>query len=316
MKYFLRSIISTVFYFFSFLKKREGIIVLMYHRVNDVLKANDLVVPVEVFREQMRYLKKNCEIVSIEQFFLGHTSHVTSHTLKDKNMQPVACDLRLQRPKVVVTFDDGYRDNYLHAYPVLKELQLPATIFLTTGMIGTDKKRPRYEQMPSPDMLSWDEVNEMAQSGISFGAHTVNHPHLPKLSYIQQRAEIEESLSTLGHHVTTSQVTSKIFCYPYGEYNDDTLKILQELGVKIAFTVKPGINSEGRGGKGVERRAKGEGRRVKDSETNLLELKRVGINGIDSMFDFRKKLAGAFDPLHLLMQRIVTRHRSPDTRKI
>lgn len=221
----------------------------MYHRVNDNLQPNDLVVPVAKFREQMSYLKKNCEVIGIERL------------LSEER----------KKQKVVITFDDGYRDNYLNAYPILKELGLPGTIFLITGMINTDKKRPRYQDMPAPDMLSWDEVYEMSHNGISLGAHTITHPHLSKLAYEDQKKEIWGSIRTLvptGPEVSVSQL---LFCYPYGDYNSDTLRILKELGVKLAFTIKPGINSE---------------------KVNPLELRRTEINGIDSLFDFKKKLAG------------------------
>lgn len=270
MKRLLRAIVSTICYLFSFLKKREGIIVLMYHRVNDALKPNDLVVPTEVFRAQMRYLKDNCEVVSMGS--LLDSFKVSTNQGANK----------LKRQKVVITFDDGYRDNYTNAFPILKELGLPATIFLITGMIGTDLKRPRYRGMPYRDMMDWAEVREMSENGITFGAHTVTHPHLSQLDQQAQKVEIGGSREALGLNVSRSQGI-KVFCYPYGDYNGDTLKVLKELGIEIAFTVKPGINT---------------------GKTPLLELRRTEISGLDSMFDFRKKLAGAFDFLHLCVQNI------------
>ncbi len=267
MKRMVRSFLSTLFYLFSFFRKREGVIVLMYHRVNDSLPANDLVVPVEVFRRQMRYLKEHCEVIDTKELIQGFNV---------STFQGIKGAPKTKKPAVVITFDDGYRDNYLNAYPILKELGLPATIFLITGMIGTDKKRPRYDKMPSPDMMNWQEVDEMVNHGISFGPHTKSHPHLSQLSYAEQRKEIEDSVNDLGR-----RVTSKIFCYPYGDYNRDTLKILRELGIKIAFTVKPGINND---------------------KIDSLELRRTEISGLDSIFDFRKKLAGAFDIIHSFCQ--------------
>ncbi|MFH0896367.1 MAG: polysaccharide deacetylase family protein, partial [Bacteroidota bacterium] len=291
------------FYLISFFKKREGIIVFMYHRVNDALPANDLNVPVAKFREQMEYLKEHCEVVGIEALLQSPQTTVNSPQ-KIQNRGPSSVDRGRMRLKVAITFDDGYRDNYLNAYPILKELGLPATIFLVTDMIGTDQKRPRYKDMPLPEMLSWDEVREMSQNGITFGAHTVTHPHLSQLSYEEQKKEIQESIGRLVSQCPTNIISSSIFCYPYGDYNEDTLKILKELGVKIAFTVKPGINSLGHRAEGIGLMAKGEWRMAKgDERQNLLELKRTEISGLDSMFDFKKKLAGAFDFLHGQIQK-------------
>jgi len=286
MKPIIRSIISTFFYLLSFLEKREGIVVLMYHRVNDALPANDLVTPVELFRSQMRYLKEHCEVMGVEKLL--------DDRRKEKNKN--------RRLKVVITFDDGYRDNYLNAFPILKELGLPATIFLITGMIGTDQKRPRYKDMPTPDMMNWEEAREMAENGISFGPHTVTHPHLSQLNYEKQRDEIIKSIAVISPKIApltsfgtpfggSLEVTSFIFCYPYGDYNADTLRILKELGVKIAFTVKPGINNE----ETIKRESE-------DEREGFLQLRRTEISGVDTLFDFKKKLAGAFDFLHSLVQ--------------
>ncbi len=220
--------------------------------------------PVAVFRRQMEYLAKNCDVLSMGDLLKALSGGGAS-----------VVDSCSRRPKVVITFDDGYKDNYLNAYPVLKALGLPATIFLITGMIGTDKKRPRYQHLPSPDMLSWSDVKDMAAHKVTFGSHTVDHPRLGSLSAREQRDEIEQSLAVLGSWLKEGEAVP-VFCYPYGDYNEQTLKILAGLGVRAAFTVTCGIN---------------------DAETHPLELRRIGADGRDSLFDLRKKLAGACDIL-------------------
>ncbi|MFB3918718.1 MAG: polysaccharide deacetylase family protein [Candidatus Velamenicoccus archaeovorus] len=264
LKRYLVSFVTTLIYFFSFFRRREGFLVLLYHRVTDQLPPHELAVPVAAFRRQMEYLAKNCDVLSMDDLLQVLAGRAISSAAGSR------------RPKVVITFDDGYRDNYTNVYPVLKEFGLPATIFLITGMIGTDKKRPRYQHLPSPDMLSWSAVKEMACNGVTFGSHTVNHPHLGALSPEEQKNEIEQGTAALASWFEEGE-TRPIFCYPYGEYNRETLKILEGLGIKAAFTVACGIN---------------------DVKANPLELRRVGMDGRDSLFDLRKKLAGACDILH------------------
>lgn len=211
-------------------------LVLMYHRINDVLPAGELVVPTVKFRRQMEWL----------------------------------AGFRFRLRRVVITFDDGYRDNYQNAFPVLKRLKLTATIFLTTGYIGTLKKRPRYKNVPwRRDYLNWREVKEMAKCGIAFGAHTESHPHLSWLSYSAQKKEIEKSIAAIERKLASLQDRKPAFCYPYGEYNKDTIKILKGLDVKMAFTVKPGV-----------------WRKVDDP----LKIHRIGISGLDSMTEFKAKI--------------------------
>lgn len=228
-----------------------SVLVLMYHRINDQLEPGEWNVEPRRFQEQMEFLADHAQVIRAEQ---------TRETIREKAFS------------VLITFDDGYRDNYSQAYPVLKKLNLPALVFLITGMTGTQMARPRYSRMPLPDMLSWEEAKEMSGHGIVFGAHTVNHPHLSVLDYEEQKKEIEGSLKFMNQKLDEfgpSSIVphpSEFFCYPYGEYNDDTLKILRESGVKFAFSIKPGIN---------------------DAAIPPLELRRVGVDGRLSMEEFK-----------------------------
>lgn len=263
----MRPIISTFFYLLRFFERREGIVVLMYHRVHESLPADALNTPPPVFRGHMEYLKKHCRVIGLEAL------------LKTDDWRPLYGTRK--KPTVLITFDDGYRDNYLNAYPVLKSLGLTATVFLTTGMIGTCQKRPRYAHLPDPDMMNWEEVHEMAEGGITFSPHTAGHPRLAQLSYKEQKKEIWDSIETLNAQHFPG-ICRSVFCYPYGDYNSDTLKIMQELGIRLAFSVKPGINI---------------------NTTPRIELRRTGINGRDTLFDLKKKLAGGFDWLHERVQK-------------
>ena len=230
-----------------------GILILVYHRINNNLPPDPLIVSVEKFQEQMHYLKTHYDILSMEEV---RAVYCKKDTWEEKD-----------KPQVVITMDDGYRDNFQNAFPVLKAVHLPATIFLTTGFTGTEKAMRRYAHMPSPDMLSWDEVKKMSENGITFGPHTVTHPHLPTLTFVEQKREITKSLDALQKHLSKG-ICRGVFSYTYGEYNEDTLKILKEIGIKIALTINPGINHK---------------------NENPLELKRIAIGGHDNLVEVIKK---------------------------
>jgi peptidoglycan/xylan/chitin deacetylase (PgdA/CDA1 family) len=207
--------------------KSKRVSILMYHRINDVLSPSHLTISTKTFLQQMKYLKSYCDVLNCDQLL--------EYCQKGFPVK--------QKPQVLITIDDGYRDNYLNAFPVLRKLGLPATIFLATGFIGTNKRMQYYEDMPLPDMLSWQEVAEMKAHGISFGPHTVNHPHLTQLNAADQKEEIRKSMDDLNEHLAGDFVQN-VFCYPYGEYNEDSLQVLKELNLKLALTVRTGLVDE------------------------------------------------------------------------
>lgn len=235
--------------------------ILLYHRVENI-RRYPLVIPVETFRRQMEYLKKHQSCVSLDEAIDG--------------MRPSGKNEA--NDCFVITFDDGYRDNYTQAFPILRSLDLPATIYLVTDFIGKETEFPWVRKLGSPtyQILDWEQVYEMAEAGIQFGIHTASHPSLANLSREEQRAEILKSKVTLEEKLGREAVH---FCYPYGsraDFNEDTLSVLKELQFHSATTAVAGCNPP-------------------DSHPYL--LRRTAIDPSDDFFLFRCHLKGYLDLL-------------------
>lgn len=186
----------------------KRITILMYHYV-DTDPTNEMKVPKEKFREQMKYLKDSgFTVLSLDEIY--------SHYMEGKKI-PDKC--------IAVTFDDGYMDNYTNAYPVLKEFGFKATIF----MIGSKINTPRH--------LTSEQIKELDKNGISIEGHTVNHPRLSELPYYKQYEELSVSKNTL-EEILGRKV--KYIAYPYGDYDDDTILAAHELGYKMALATTRG----------------------------------------------------------------------------
>ncbi|WP_243735096.1 polysaccharide deacetylase family protein [Paenibacillus turpanensis] len=158
-----------------------------------------------------------------------------------------------QKP-VLLTFDDGYVDNLTAADPVLKKYQFPATVFVSPGVAGTK------------NFMNWEQIRELHKAGWDIQAHGMTHPQLPKLSKDKQEHEIKESKRLIEEELGTKV---EVFCYPYGQYNKTTLSLLKENGYRYAFTIQQGRTT---------------------TEQPALELKRIFVNGEESLQTFAKRL--------------------------
>lgn len=126
---------------------------------------------------------------------------------------------------VLITFDDGYTDNYQDAYPVLKKYGMKATIFMIGKSIGHKHH------------LTEEQMKEMAQHGISIESHTIDHLELNGLTPQQQQSEMADSkklFDNMFHQQTT------IISYPVGRYNEETLKAAEKTGYQMGVTTEPG----------------------------------------------------------------------------
>lgn len=189
----------------SLIYNDKGIPVLMYHSI-DYEKNNELRIPKEQFRGQMQYLKDN-----------GYTT-LTLNELYSffENNMPVP------DKSVVLTFDDGYADNYKNAFPIIKEFGFKATVFMITDTVD---KNGAY--------LNSTQLKEMNAYGFDVESHTLDHEELNKQSYAQQLNELKKSKLFL-EKLLNKQVS--YIAYPVGKYNKETVKAAKESGYKMAFT--------------------------------------------------------------------------------
>lgn len=186
-----------------------GIPILYYHSVSPSAN-NEVIITPELLRSELQYLKNE-----------GYTT-LTLKDLSDYllNNSPVPSK------SIVITFDDGYMDNYNNAFPILKELEMNATIFCITS------------KLDGSYYLSPDAIKEMSNYGIDIQSHTINHPKLDSLTYDKQLAELKESKQAL-ESITGKPVTS--IAYPFGNFNDDTIRAAKAAGYSFGFTTNRGL---------------------------------------------------------------------------
>ena len=196
---------------------------LVYHRVlpDDRYTPSEYAVRVSDFRQQMEYmLARGYTPVTLEEFQRSLGSRDAAGG-----------------KRVLVTFDDGYRDNYTHAFPILQALRIPALIFLVADFTRRTNWWDQPLGVPAADLMSPQEIREMAAAGIAFGSHTLSHVSLPGLEPDTLRREIVESKERINH-ITDTRVTA--FSYPYGHVDESARRAVRDAGYACAFAVNGG----------------------------------------------------------------------------
>ena len=125
---------------------------------------------------------------------------------------------------LVITFDDGYQSVYSEAFPVLQRYRMSATVFLTVGAERMTTATGRLPSLSGRSMLSWEEIREMQQAGIVFGAHTLTHPDLTRLPFDRAETEVYGAKAMLEDTLATPVAC---FAYPYGRYDQRSRAIAQ-----------------------------------------------------------------------------------------
>lgn len=221
-------------------------VILMYHSIGQGnLFFN---VQPEYFIKQMAYLKNR-------QFKVISLKDLIERLIRE---QPIP------KKTVVLTFDDGYQDNYSNVWPVLKEHNFPATIFLIPGLVG---QQPGDSPKIILKMLDWPEIQEMHQSGlVDFEPHTFTHQRLTRIDLAEAEKEIRQSKKIIEERL---HKTCEFFAYPAGQFNQEIIDLLRRLGFKAGLTTEPGLISR---------------------KTDLFRLPRQSVNSRTSLIQFKAKL--------------------------
>ena len=233
----------------------DGMPTLMYHKIGDYPPGSALKklwVRTDDFRRQLLWLKDH-----------GYTS-ITPSEWRDaeKGIKP------LPAKPCIITFDDGYMNNYELAFPLLRELGMKGVIFLVYETMEGHNAWHNPATEPWLKMLTWAQIKEMQDSGvIEFGSHTMKHRNLESLPLDQVRWEVTESKKRLEDKLGREMVS---FAYPYGAgaYTAAVRKAALEAGYRYDFSIKQGIS-----------------RLPWDREKEA--VRRLLIRGDDNMWDFK-----------------------------
>ena len=244
--------------------REKAVPVLMYHSISELPERTchpyyETCTSPRVFEEHMKCLSEN-----------GYST-ITLNEL------PVLMGngMGTSRP-VVITFDDGYRDFLIHAFPILEKYGFNATVFLVTGMMGS-----RSSYFAGKDILDWEDVRGLRKRGIIFGSHTVNHLKLKTLQPTKMEAEIADSKNEIESRLGE---TVEAFSYPYAfpEGKSDFLwkyfGVLERCGYRAGVTTVIG--------------------RVRERD-NPFALKRLPVNEYDDAVLLKAKLEGVYDWVHV-----------------
>ncbi len=217
-------ILSVILIIFSakypwWLPAKKGLIVLMYHRIDKYDDTCDL--EKELYVEPEKFLKQM-------DFLLKHKYNPI--TLEELSKSYKDGSFNLPKKSVLITFDDGWIDNYTIVLPILKRKNIKANIFVSGSHIG------------QKNCMTWNQLLEMKNSGlISFGSHTINHPvYIQTLNDNDILKELKES-----KHLLEEKLNVKIdsFAYPSGNgaTSDKVRQMVFDSGYKFDFSTKRGI---------------------------------------------------------------------------
>ncbi|MFO1187519.1 MAG: polysaccharide deacetylase family protein [Alphaproteobacteria bacterium] len=202
----------------------QRVSIVCYHRVNEEMK-DGVTVPPETFDRQVALIRRHYQVISLADLIAGRADRTSP------------------RPIVAITFDDGYRDNYDEAAPILHRHDVPATFFVCTGLIGAKcgfqhDIRQYGRALPT---MTWDQLREM-RAGFEIGSHTVHHANLAKVDEDVQHTELTLARDTIRREIGVEAVP---FAYCYGGRGDITPQrraMVREAGYTCCLSAYGGTN--------------------------------------------------------------------------
>ncbi len=292
---FYSGLLKLIIFYMKLRRKEFPVVIINYHSFvrdyDQTIEVHPTVTHrIDDFNREIRFLKNNFDVVPLDQ--------VVNRLKSGK---------KFKKPTVAITVDDGFKDNYDLLFPILRKYKVNVTIFLTTGVIGTEKRlwvgrlekkfletvrkeirldgifkgvnfdissiekkrkvylqvvsrlknidtseRDRYLQMiekklgtpqyDTPTMLNWDEIREMHEANIHFGAHTVNHPILTNVSLDEAKKEILDSKIKIEQELGQP---IRHFAFPNGrerDFNEELRQYCKDIGFESVSSCTYGYN--------------------------------------------------------------------------
>ncbi|MCX5710354.1 MAG: polysaccharide deacetylase family protein [Candidatus Omnitrophica bacterium] len=206
-------LLTGIIFVFNFLRQGYIVPVLMYHRVEPVSDGSMLMVSSSALERQMKFLRDhNYNVIRLKEL-VG--------LIKENKKIPAKT--------VAITFDDGNKDNYTCAFPVLKKYRIPATMFVIVDEISR----------PQGDRLSWEEIKTMLDSGlVDIGSHTMGPQ---PLIFIESEDELKRQIFA-SKKILENRLGYKIdlFSYPEGFFNAKIRQLVIDAGYLGAVATNPG----------------------------------------------------------------------------
>ena len=189
----------------------KGIIVLMYHRFEEN-KYPSTNIRINNFIEHLNLIKEN-------QFEFVNPNHFEKTLLKEKNEK-----------KILLTIDDGFKSFYEHAWPILKEQEIPFVLFVSTREVGSN------------GYMNWTQIAEIAKEKfVHIGNHSFSHEYLVDQTNEDIIYDINRSITDFKNNLGYN---TPFFSYPFGEYSNNFKTIVKDLGFKYAFGQHSGVTDE------------------------------------------------------------------------
>jgi peptidoglycan/xylan/chitin deacetylase (PgdA/CDA1 family) len=207
---------------------RNTAVVVAFHRIQEADPSDSLTIDAAAFERHCRFFRRHFAVVPLRDLVhrLAQGHRVDRH--------------------LAITFDDGYRDNFENARPVLEKLSLPATFFVVSDWMGSDVVPPwDIERGVRHPWMTWDEVRSLHRNGFEIGAHTRSHADLGTVSPAEARAEVVGARLEIERQIG-SRVES--FAYPFGgrqHVTDANRDVVKSAGFRCCCSGFGGINPAG-----------------------------------------------------------------------
>lgn len=245
-----------MFNFWKYFTKKE-IPILMYHRLiksEEEQGVHTVYCDINSFEEQLQFLKEN-----------------NYQTIIFKDLYYMSEEDKKKKKYIILTFDDGYKDNYELLFPLLKKYNMKAVIYMVSHL---DYNKWDVEQTNEKkfDLMNDNEIIEMYNSGlVEFGGHTMHHVKMNQLTFEEQKKEVLGNKEYLEKLLNTKLIS---FAYPFGFFNENSKKIVKELGYKYGVATDSGPFY------------------IKD---DLYQVRRIGIFSDITMRKFKRRIKGNYN---------------------